>query len=41
MSRDSNDKKKPTIKKSRKIIPEGEDERYESNELIILVSQDG
>ena len=41
MSRDSNDKKKPAIKKSRKTTAGKEDERYKSNELRILVSQDG
>ena len=29
------------MEQSMKIIPEEEDERYEKNELSILVSQDG
>ena len=33
-------KKKPDMEQSLKIIPEEEDERYEKNELRILVSQD-
>lgn len=40
LSRGSNDKKKPDMEQSMKIIPE-EDKRYEKNELRILVSQDG
>lgn len=33
MSRGSNDKKKPDMEQSMKIILEEEDERYEKNEL--------
>lgn len=41
MSRDPNDKKKPATEKSRKTIPGRKDERDKSNELRILVIQDG